>query len=173
METTLDMPSQDKRPLVYAGFWLRFLALIIDSILVYIAVSILFAILTAMGMGYLEELTAFSRNRGVMDQEQAMEMFYVAMRALAIISLFFNAAYILYYSLMESSGNQATLGKMAVGLKVTDLNGERLTFGKAIVRNVCKILSTIVLYIGWIIAGFTEKKQALHDILASTLVLKK
>jgi uncharacterized RDD family membrane protein YckC len=74
---------------------------------------------------------------------------------------------------MESSKYQATVGKLALGLIVTDMNGGKLDFVKALIRNVSKIVSTITLLIGYIIAAFTEKKQALHDIIAGTLVVKK
>ena len=79
----------------------------------------------------------------------------------------------LYWSLMESSAKQATLGKMALGIKVTDLNGNRIGFGKATGRFFGKILSGIILDIGFIMAGFTEKKQGLHDMIAGTLVVMK
>jgi uncharacterized RDD family membrane protein YckC len=80
---------------------------------------------------------------------------------------------ILYHSLMESSGKQGSVGKMVLGLKVTDLNGGKLDFVKALIRNAGKIVSYLILLIGYIMAGFTEKKQALHDMIASTLVVKK
>ena len=79
----------------------------------------------------------------------------------------------LYFALMESSVNQATLGKMALGIKVTDLDGNRISFGRATGRYFGKIVSGMILYIGFIMAGFTEKKQALHDIMASCLVVNK
>ena len=83
------------------------------------------------------------------------------------------ALIVLYYTIMETSKFQATVGKLAVGLKVTDGNGEKLDFTKALVRNLCKIISSMILFIGYIMAGFTEKKQGLHDIIAGTLVVKK
>ena len=73
---------------------------------------------------------------------------------------------------MEASSKKATLGKMALGLIVTDVNGVRLSFGRASGRYFGKILSGLILNIGFIMAAFTEKKQALHDILAGTLVLE-
>ena len=79
----------------------------------------------------------------------------------------------LYYALMESSAKQGTLGKMACGIKVTDMEGKPITFGRASGRFFAKILSGIICAIGYIMAGFTEKKQALHDQIASTLVLRK
>ena len=79
----------------------------------------------------------------------------------------------LYFALMESSNKQATVGKMALSIKVTDINGNRLTFGRATGRYFGKILSGMILYIGFIMAGFTEKKQALHDMIAGCLVVNK
>jgi len=79
----------------------------------------------------------------------------------------------LYYTLMESSSHQATLGKKVLGLRVTGLNGQRISFGRATGRYFGKIISAILLFIGYIMAAFTSKKQALHDILAGTLVVKK
>jgi uncharacterized RDD family membrane protein YckC len=80
---------------------------------------------------------------------------------------------LLYFSLMESSKTQGSLGKMAMGIKVTDLEGQRISFGKAFLRSIGKVISQMIMYIGYIMAAFTEKKQALHDIIASTLVVKK
>lgn len=77
----------------------------------------------------------------------------------------------LYFALSESSEWQATLGKKALSLKVTDLDGNRLSFGRATGRYFGKIVSGVILLIGYIMIGFTEKKQGLHDILAGTLVV--
>jgi uncharacterized RDD family membrane protein YckC len=77
---------------------------------------------------------------------------------------------LLYFAVFESSSWQATPGKKIIGVKVTDLQGERITLGKAILRNVGRIASS-VLYIGYIIIGFTQKKQGLHDMIAGTLVV--
>jgi uncharacterized RDD family membrane protein YckC len=74
---------------------------------------------------------------------------------------------------MESSNYQATIGKIVLGLKVTDVNDAKLDFVKALARNLCKVISSMILMIGYIMAGFTEKKQALHDMIAGTLVVKK
>lgn len=79
----------------------------------------------------------------------------------------------LYESLLLSSEKQATLGKMAMGLIVTDDNERRLTFGRATGRHFAKYLSSFILGIGYIMVAFTERKQGLHDMVASTLVIKK
>jgi uncharacterized RDD family membrane protein YckC len=76
----------------------------------------------------------------------------------------------LYEALMESSSYQATLGKMIFGMKVTDLSGNRISFGRATGRHFAKWISGMILGIGYIMVGFTERKQGLHDLLAGTLV---
>jgi uncharacterized RDD family membrane protein YckC len=78
-----------------------------------------------------------------------------------------------YEAVMLSSEHQATFGKMALGIVVTDTVGRRLTFGRAAGRHFAKYLSALILFIGFLMAAFTEKKQALHDILAETLVVNK
>ena len=80
------------------------------------------------------------------------------------------AASWLYEALMESSSYQSTLGKMIFGMKVTDLYGNRISFARATGRHFAKILSGMILCIGFIMVGLTERKQGLHDLLAGTLV---
>lgn len=79
----------------------------------------------------------------------------------------------LYYAFMESSKLQGTVGKMALGIKVTNMNGGRISFANATGRYFAKIISVIIILIGYIMIAFTAKKQGLHDILASTLVINK
>ena len=79
----------------------------------------------------------------------------------------------LYFAFMESSDKQASLGKMVLKLKVTDLNGKRIDFARATGRYFSKILSTIILFIGYIMILFTEKRQGLHDLIANTLVIQE
>jgi uncharacterized RDD family membrane protein YckC len=79
----------------------------------------------------------------------------------------------LYFALMESSTRQATLGKMAMGIVVTDMDGNRIGFGRATGRYFAKIISGLILGIGYLMAAFTRRKQGLHDLIVGTLVLKK
>ncbi len=155
------------QPLVNAGFWLRLLAHIIDKIIVssFLSIfSVLFGIKAAISMipmlinGDAATITTF-----VTTLISSMMMFI----PIAILTKW------LYFTLMESSSMQATVGKMALGIKVTDLNGERVTFARATGRHFSKIISSAILGIGYIMAAFTEKKQGLHDIIAGTLVVKK
>lgn len=77
----------------------------------------------------------------------------------------------LYCAKMESSDKQATLGKQALGIKVTTLNGKLVSFAQATVKYFAEYLSTLIFLIGYIMAAFTNQKQALHDILAKTVVI--
>jgi uncharacterized RDD family membrane protein YckC len=78
-----------------------------------------------------------------------------------------------YFALMESSAWQGTLGKKMMGIQVTDLYGARISLGRATIRLAIKSLLSSWLFIGYIIAFFTQKKQSLHDLVAGTLVLTK
>jgi len=78
----------------------------------------------------------------------------------------------LYFAIMESCPLQATVGKLAIGLIVTDVNGARIGFLRATGRYFGKILSGLILFIGFIMVAFTERKQGLHDLMAGTLVYK-
>jgi uncharacterized RDD family membrane protein YckC len=78
-----------------------------------------------------------------------------------------------YFAGMESSPLRATVGKLAVGVYVTDMEGKRISFAKATGRYFGKIISGLILCIGYILAGTTEKKQALHDSMANCLVMSK
>ena len=79
----------------------------------------------------------------------------------------------LYFAVMESSAKQATLGKMAVGIRVTDLAGNRVSFLRASGRYFGKIISGMILCVGYLMAAFTARKQALHDMMAGCLVVRK
>lgn len=78
----------------------------------------------------------------------------------------------LYFALMESSTYQATLGKIVLGIKVTDVHGNRLNFSRALLRNLSKIISGIILFIGYLMILFDSKKQGLHDKIADAYVVR-
>lgn len=151
----------DAVPLEYAGFWKRFAATLIDGFIMggpFFMIGFVAAVVTEL-MG---------------------TPMYVAGRATALAVIFNMILSIwaillvwLYSAFMESSAKQATLGKMALGIKVTDHAGKRITFAKATGRFFGKFLSGITLGIGYFMAAFTQKKQALHDMIAGTLVVKR
>lgn len=142
----------------YGGFWIRVLAAIIDAIVVGVVVLPLRIIF----MG----IPAISR------RSVGPDVAFVFAGAFFIIAFQLFANWI-YEAGLESSKYQATLGKMALGMQVTDLNGQRISFGRATGRHFAKIISGMILLIGYIMVGLTERKQGLHDMLAGTLVVKK
>ena len=121
----------------YAGFWVRFVAFLID------------ACILALGTGIV---TAATFGFGIV--------------------LSFVAPW-LYEAFMLSSEWQATVGKRAMSLVVTGANGNRISFARATGRHFAKYVSAFILLIGFIMAAFTAKKQALHDMMAETLVIQK
>lgn len=158
------------QPAVYANFGWRLLAYLIDgailSVVSYLVMIILGgAIFAGMASsGSLEQLES-----GQMNEEMAAGI----LGGLFFFYLFAIGLAWLYYALMESSVKQGTIGKMALRMKVTDLNGDRISFGRASGRFFGKIVSSLIFMIGYIMQAFTEKSQALHDIMAGTLVLKE
>jgi uncharacterized RDD family membrane protein YckC len=159
----------------YAGFWLRFVAYLIDGVIFGIPLGILCVVLFLVFGGVAAIHGAIPVN-GDPDAMQAalpgligaMLGFYFMFFAIAIVGSW------LYYAMLESSARQATFGKSIMSLRVTDMNGNRLSFGRASGRFFGKLVTGLVPFgIGYIMAGFTEKKQALHDFIAATLVWKK
>jgi uncharacterized RDD family membrane protein YckC len=145
-------------PTHYAGFWIRFVAAFIDGIIVGVAnaiISAIFGISRVMPSANADPLANLS-----IIMASAGKGLIVG----AVISF-------LYAAFLESSEKQATLGKMIVGIKVTDSNLQRISFGQAAARHFSKYISGLILCIGYIMAGFTDKKRALHDMIAGTLVV--
>jgi uncharacterized RDD family membrane protein YckC len=140
----------------YGGFWIRVVAAIIDAIIVRVVVIPFGAIFG--GMSVLPGIMGGTPHLGMM-------MFGAGVTLVLVL-----VGGWLYEAFLESSSYQATLGKMIFGMKVTDLNGNRISFARATGRHFAKILSGMVLCIGFIMVGFTERKQGLHDLLAGTLV---
>jgi uncharacterized RDD family membrane protein YckC len=154
----------------YAGFGQRLVAVIIDIIIIGVAQSfIIVPLLAAVGLGFATS----AENMDFSNPEESAGMIAGIMALIGGYWILATCIQILYFTFMESSKNQATVGKMAMGLIVTDLNGGKLDFSKALVRNLSKIISNLTMLIGYIMAAFTEKRQALHDMIASTLVVKK
>ncbi|MCI1695779.1 RDD family protein [Aneurinibacillus aneurinilyticus] len=152
------MTTEEK--FMYAGFWKRFLAAFIDGLIVGIPIYIVIIPLS------------FIFGAAIYSDPYANDETANGIVALFQIVVFIFASIVswLYFALMESSKKQATLGKRALGIKVTTIDGERISFGKATGRYFGKILSSIFL-IGYIMAGLTGKKQGLHDIMAGCLVI--
>jgi uncharacterized RDD family membrane protein YckC len=141
-------PAGAAAQVAYGGFWIRFVAYIIDAIILGIVGAILGAIFgVSMMSGDVQDYNP----------------------ALNIVSLVIAW---LYFALFESSARGATPGKMALGLRVVTGDGQRLSFLNATGRYFAKIISAIILFIGFIMIAFTDRKRGLHDMMANTLVIK-
>ena len=133
----------------YAGFWIRVLAYLIDTIILMIVFAPL----------------AFLFGENLFDMSPDAQIYSV----FDLISFIVGISYFVGF---ETSNMQGTPGKRALGLIVVDHDGATLTVGRAIGRYFAKILSALILLIGYIMVAFTERKQGLHDMICSTLVLK-
>lgn len=147
----------------YAGFWQRVIAFLIDGVIVNAAV---------LAVGFVAATLLRITLNPVAGGDPSSAMSLVS----GLSALIYVLALVLpwlYFALMESSSRQATLGKSALGLIVTDENGGRVSFGRATGRFFGKFVSSLILYIGFLMVAFTDKKQGLHDIMAGTLVIDK
>ncbi len=142
METILDLPENRILNFRYANFWTRFAAIFIDAIIISITSS-LFALIFLNGYSY----SSFTTNP---------------------FSLLVGW---LYFAGMESSSNMGTFGKITMGIMVVSVQGERISFLNATGRYLAKIISAVILFIGYIMAAFDSHNQALHDKLAKSFVI--
>ncbi len=147
-------PVWDAQPagaaqVAYGGFWIRLVAYIIDAILISLVLGVVTSI---FGVRYMD-----------MDDMSQID---------PTVNLLSLAVAWLYFALMESSERGATVGKMAMGLRVVTNDGKRLSFMNATGRYFAKILSAIIFCIGFIMIAFTDRKRGLHDMIANTLVIK-
>jgi len=127
----------------YGGFWVRLIAYMVDSVIVMTLVFLMFG-----GLAFLGDAGA------------------------SLILLVAYGVPIAYFVLMHSSARQATLGKQLLGLKVGTVDGERISILRSLGRELGKIASAIPMGIGFLLAAFTGRKQALHDMIAGTYVIR-
>lgn len=139
----------------YAGFWRRLAAYLLDYIIFIAGVFVFFFALV---------LAVMIAGGG---KEPDERIFGVLGYIIGI------PAFWLYFALSESSRWQATLGKKALGIKVTDLNGQPISFARATGRHFSKIISAVLLSAGFLMIAFTERKQGLHDLMAGCLVVRR
>lgn len=147
-EATSSQPGVATSRIEYAGFWRRLGAGIIDGALMLVA-GIILAIIFRHWVGPVRHPSGVAH------------------------AIFWLIVPWLYWALLESSSAQGTLGKMALGIIVTDGAGKRISFARATGRHFAKIISGVILLIGFIMIAFTSKKQGLHDIIADCLVVVK
>ena len=136
----------------YSGFWKRVAASVIDSMVVMLAS---FPIYFIFGLALMDDYGDVGVEYEILT---------------TMLNILFGW---IYFATMESSAKQGTLGKMALSIKVVDLNENPISFAQASGRHFGKIISTIILFIGFIMVAFTEKKQSLHDMMAGTLIVDK
>jgi len=135
-------------PSVFASFWIRVGATLIDQVII-IGSMLLLGLITALSA--------------------LMPPLMILLGILIWIASFVGPW--LYAALFESSAMQATPGKKAIGLKVTDLQGNRISFGRATGRHFAEIITGLTLFVGYVMVAFTQKRQSLHDMIAGTVVV--
>ena len=150
MENIILDDQHSSTPIRYAGFWIRVAAYLVDTVILY---AIFFVLALVFGVSMFTNPTP----------GPAVYLFIVLELAIAI-------GYFVYF---ESSAKQATFGKQVVGLQVGRMDGSRISMGQALGRYLGKILSTIILFIGFIMVAWDQKRQSLHDKLAGTIVYYK
>lgn len=162
MEYTMTPPPAEVTPSVaaptvaFTGFWRRFVSYILDAIIMWVV------------FGSLELMFGIKAWQLTPSPEEVSSTMGLRM-VFGVLSL---ASNWLYFTMMESSKYQGTVGKIALSLRVTDLEGNRISFGRANGRYWSKILSFFTLCIGFMMIGWTKKKQGLHDMIANTVVLR-
>lgn len=141
----------------------RFIAFLIDVIIITVTISIVFGILATIGL----------IGASTVEKSDSAGMVAAMMGAGLLVQVISLVIQVGYFTYMESSERQATIGKSAMGLIVADENGNRLDVQKALIRNISRLVSGFICLIGYLMAFFTEKKQTLHDIIAKTNVYTK
>lgn len=154
------LPAHHRASGLHAGFWRRVVAWIIDGLIIGAAHWLL---VLSLGTWLLVPWAML----GGAHDFAAAEFFDAGLQPLGIVISW------LYFALCESSGWQATPGKLALGLAVTDEFGQRIGFGRASGRYFGKYVSALILGIGFLLAGWTARKQALHDLMAGCCVVRK
>lgn len=143
----------------YAGFWRRLVAAILDQIVLLVARAIIYGLLALIVYATLLLFDA---------RTYTIVVFIVFGGVIFLLNIYLTW---IYFSMMESSSTQGTLGKMALGIRVSHKDEKRaLTFEEASVRYFAKILSRLTLLIGYILCAFSSRKQALHDFIGKSVL---
>lgn len=149
---------------VYAGFWKRVAASVIDGFVIGMAGAVVQMILM---------MVFFGIGAGLSGDPSSMFESGGAIALLALVYLIPLAMQAVYFGMFHSSAKQATLGKMAIGIKVTDDDGHRISLARGIGRFFAYVVATLPLGIGVLMVAFTDRKRGLHDMMASTLVVDR
>lgn len=154
------LPSHQVQPRLYAGFWRRVVALLVDAV-VFSAIH--WAVVLCSGVWLMVPWTLLGGGHG----SAMAELIDIALQPFGIVVVW------LYFAVCESSPWQATIGKLALGLRVTDEYGRRIGFARATGRYFGKYVSVFSLGVGFLLAAWTRRKQALHDDMAGCCVVRK
>lgn len=158
----------------YASIGKRFIAMLIDGVITYLISN---GISYAVGFAFQSSSTAMPDINALQADPENISLWlqqFTPLIDLLVIDLLLTVLVIwLYYAIFESSGMQATPGKMVMGMKITDIDGDPIGFGMATGRYLGKLISGFLFGFPYIIALFTSKKQAMHDLLAGTIVINK
>lgn len=159
--------------LVYATFWMRVAAHLLDNIIISIPVVVIWMIVIfgMVGTGAGGAMVAQSQNGKVDPAVMATWVMTIVFLYIGLVLGRFIIAW-LYHAMLESGPHQSTYGKRMLGLKVTSITGQRISFGHASGRFFATIVTNMTMFIGYLMVLFTERKQTLHDMLAGTLVVR-
>jgi uncharacterized RDD family membrane protein YckC len=157
-------PSAVLAARVYGGFWRRFWSYVIDRF-------ILGVVFTPVGFMILVPLVA-TESLGWTDTDLPAEAITSLLGAMLTVAFLALLGSWLYYALLQSSSRQATLGQMALGVRITDLEGRRISFARASGRHFATAITGLTLGIGYLLVLVTAKKQTLHDLIAGTVVVR-
>ncbi|MFE8703528.1 RDD family protein [Cytobacillus sp. FJAT-54145] len=159
----------------YGGFWIRFAAYLIDSIIIGIPLAILSFVVFILFFGASGAFDAYMSDPAYLEtlsEEEAMAYLFSYLGAMFVSATLNLIIALVYFAGFHSSRWQATIGKKLLKLKVIDTKGNRISFWRGLGRYAAQTFLSAILLIGYIIAAFTEKKQALHDLIAGTVVVK-
>ncbi|MDO6389188.1 RDD family protein [Pontibacter sp. BT731] len=153
-----------KRTPLYGSFMSRFVAFLIDTTILVFWYSIILYSMAEYSLQFNTwKQVIYDGSVSLLEFEVVLQLFFY--------SLYFPVLHWLYYTLLEASPKQATIGKFTLGLKVTDLRGKRITWLQANVRYFSRILSALPLLLGFVLIQFQRRRQALHDYVARTVVM--
>lgn len=147
--------------MLYGGFWLRLLAKILDGIIVNVVCMVVNMMLAVLLLGSMNYFTAQANPENI-------GPFLLFQAATMLVNIGIGLGYMIFFVRKFD----ATPGKLALGLKLVRADGASLTVGRIVGRYFAEMLSGIILFIGYIIAGFDEQKRTLHDRICDTRVIK-
>jgi len=140
------------------GFWLRLVAFAIDHLILLLTLTIFVA------LGFLALEMGMGESRGISSLKQAGLILSPLLPLIVVLPL-------AYFSFFHGAWGQ-TIGKMIVGLRVVQADGQPLTFSRALVRALAYSISAVPVFLGFLWVGFTSNKRSWHDAISGTIVVR-